>query len=46
MKKIYVIPTVEAYTVDHTDVITTSSAPVTVLDNGDLGIRGSALFGD
>ena len=46
MKKIYVVPTVEAYTVDHTDVIATSGDPVTVLDNGDIGIRGSALFGD
>ena len=46
MKKIYVIPTVEAYTVDHTDVLTASGDPVTELDNSDLGIRGSDLFGD
>ena len=46
MKKIYENPTAELYAVSNTDVLTASGDPVTALDNGDLGIRGSDLFGD
>ena len=44
MKKVYVNPTAQTYTVDQTDVITTSG--VKKLDNGDLGINGSRIFGE
>ena len=46
MKKNYVVPTAELYTVESADVLTASGDSVTILDNGDLGVRGSDLFGN
>lgn len=42
MKKVYVNPTVQTYTVDHFDVLTASGA--IDIGNGDLGVRGSLIF--
>lgn len=44
MKKLYVIPTVEAYLIDQSDVITTSGDLVADLGGGEYAIRGTDLF--
>ena len=44
MKKVYVNPTAQTYTVDQFDVLTASG--VKDLGNGDLGVEGSRIFGD
>lgn len=44
MKKIYVNPVAQTYTMDHADVLTASG--VKDIGSGDLGLRGSDLFGD
>ena len=45
MKKTYVIPSVEAYLIDRSDVITTSGdgTPAQIA-NGEYAIRGADLF--
>ena len=46
MKKTYVIPSVEAYLIDQSDVLTVNSGDGTPaqIANGEYAILGSALF--
>ena len=42
MKKNYIAPSVEAYLLDESDIITTS---VIVVGDGEFGVKGSDVFG-
>lgn len=46
MKKLYVIPSVEAYVIDQTDILTVNSGDGTpaLIANGEFAIRGTDLF--
>ena len=44
MKKTYVIPSVEAYLIDQSDVLTVNSGTSEQIANGEYAIRGTDLF--
>ena len=43
MKKNYIVPSVETYLLDQSDVITTS---VTNVAEGEFGVKGANIFGE
>lgn len=42
MKKNYIAPSVEAYLLDESDIITTS---ITAIADGEYGVKGGDVFG-